>query len=102
MTVDEFRESVMQLKPNSFMALNGAAPGIIGGPNSGLDALVDLQRATLEFTRIYKSESDANALKAARHNVSAKVMVAQTLNAISLKRADELMDSLHQLMEERK
>lgn len=102
MSVEEFREAIMQLKPGNFMALGGASAGIVGSSNGGSEAILQLQRSALEFTKVYKSASSTQALDVARRDVIAKIMVAHTVDAISEKRADELLEQLAQLMKERK
>lgn len=101
MTIDSFQEKVMQLKPNNFMALNGAAPGIVGSSDSGSNAVLELQRACIEFVRAYKS-GNAGAAEAARKELVAKILVAHTFNAINEGQADDLLDALHALKEERR
>lgn len=94
MTVDELREQIMKLRPNHFMAMNGAAPGILGTSDSGSDAIQQLQRAMIEFTDIYKSGGD---IPAAKREVIAKIMVAAAFGALSEQQADELTEALVQL-----
>lgn len=96
MTVDEFRESVMRLKPNNFMALNGAGAGILGSSDSGSDAILYLQRATIEFVDKYKQGNDEE-ITAAKREVIGKVMVAMALDAITEEKADELTENLMKL-----
>jgi hypothetical protein len=94
MTVDELREKIMGLRPNNFMAMNGAAAGILGSTDSGSDAIRQLQRAMIDFTDAYKSGGD---ILAAKREVIGKIMVAVAFDALSEKQADELTDALVQL-----
>jgi hypothetical protein len=96
MTIDEFREAVMRLKPNNFMALHGAASGILGSADSGTDAIVQLQRTTIEFVDRFKQGSD-DEIQSARREVIGKIMVAMTLDAITEEKADELTEALVQI-----
>lgn len=93
MTIDEFRDAVMSLKPNNFMALNGAASGILGSSDSGTDSITQLQRATIEFVDRYKQGSDEE-IASAKREVIGKVMVAMALDAITEEKADELTEAL--------
>jgi len=101
-SVEEFREKIIGLKPGNFMALNGASAGIIGGSNSGGDAIMQLQRSAIEFTRIYHDPGPNEDLQQARKDVTGKIMIAVTLNALSEQRADELLDMLAELMKGKK
>lgn len=101
MTIDDFRETIVQLKPGNVMAGQGAASGMFGTVSSGGSAVADLQRAAIEFVRVYKAEDTTGELNAARRDLTAKIMVAATLDAISEAKADELMESLNELMKER-
>lgn len=84
------------------MALNGAAAGIIGSSDSGTDAIVQLQRATITFAEAYKKADSAEALQAAKREVIGKIMVAVALDAITEQKADELTEALMQLMKGKK
>lgn len=97
MTIDEFRDAIMNLKPGNFMALNGAASGIIGSSNSGADVMLELQRATIDFVHQYKTGDDV-ALEAATQELRAKLMVATTVGAITEGQSDMLTDNLMQIM----
>lgn len=101
-TIDGFQERVIGLRPNNFMALNGAAPGIVGASSTGAEVVLELQRSVIVFTHLYKSGTDDEALQAARRDVLGKIMVALTVDAISEKAADELAENLQQLMKGRK
>jgi hypothetical protein len=94
MTVDDIREKIMSLKPNNFMAMNGAAAGMLGTTDSGSDAIRQLQRAMIDFTEIYKSGGD---IPTAKREVIGKIMVAVALDALSEQQADELTEALVQL-----
>lgn len=96
MTIDEFREAVMKLKPNNFMAMNGAGAGILGSSDSGTDSIAQLQRATIEFVDRYKQGS-TEEITAAKREVIGKVMVAMALDAITEEKADELTEALVQI-----
>ena len=100
MTIDELRDRVMQLKPANFMAMNGAASGILGSFDSGTNAVLQLQRATIEFADRYKTGNEDETMDA-RREVTAKIMVALTFDAISQAEADELIEALGQLMKGR-
>jgi len=100
--IDAFQEKVIRIRPNNFMALGGAAAGIIGSADSGTDAVAQLQRAALAFARVYKDNESEQYIAAARKEVLAKTMVALTLDAITEKQADDLVSDLNQLMKERK
>ena len=93
MTIDELCEMVMGLRPNNFMAMNGAAPGIIGSADSGSSVLMQLQQATLQFATHYKA-GDAAQIEASKRDVIGKAMVAQTLDAITEEKADEITDAI--------
>jgi hypothetical protein len=101
MTVDELCEEVLRLKPNSFMALNGAAAGIIGSSDSGTDTIAQLQRATLQFAQTYK-DGDAEALATAKREVIGKVMVAMTMDAITEEKADMIAEAVVELTKGKK
>ena len=96
MTIDEFRSAVMSLKPNNFMAMNGAGAGILGSSDSGTDSIMQLQRATIEFVDRFKQGS-ADEISAAKREVIGKVMVAMALDAITEEKADELTEALVQI-----
>lgn len=102
MTVDEFQERVMRIRPNNFMALGGAAPGIIGSADSGSAAVTALQHAAITFAHHYKDNQNEAYIAAARKEVLAKTMVARTMDAITEQQADELIGALQQLMKGRK
>lgn len=85
----------MHLRPNNFMAMNGAAPGILGSADSGTDVVAQLQRAAVEFANQYKNGADD--LQQAKRDVIGKVMVAMTLDAITEEKADELTEAIMQL-----
>jgi len=102
MTVDEFRERIVSMKPNNFMGLNGAGAGILGTSSTGSDALMQLQRAAIEFVHLYKMNDNEEYLMASRKEVIAKIMVAHAVDAITEQQADELVAALQQLMKERK
>ena len=97
-TVEEFREQIIRLKPGNFMALQGSASGILGSSTTGGDTIAQLQRAAIEFTRVYQDPKLAEQLPAARKEVIAKIMIAITLDALSEKRGDELLEMLAELM----
>src|SRR3982751_3843158 len=92
MTIDELCEMVMGLRPNSFMALNGAAPGILGSADSGSGALTQLQHATLQFAGNYRG-GNAGQIEAAKQAMMGKVMVALTFDAITEETADQISDT---------
>jgi predicted YcjX-like family ATPase len=96
MTIDEFREAVMSLRPNNFMALNGAASGILGSSDSGTDAILQLQRTVIEFVDRYKQGSDEEIMNL-RREVIGKIMVAMALDAITEEKADELTEAVMQI-----
>jgi hypothetical protein len=100
MTIEELCELVMRLRPNNFMALNGAASGIVGSTDSGSDAIAQLQRATLNFADHLRTGSDEE-VQAARKEVIGKAMVAVTLDALSEDKADEIADAATQLSKEK-
>lgn len=102
MTIDAFLDKVMRLTPSNFMGLNGAAAGIVGSTDSGASAILQLQRASIEFVRLYKVGGDVAALRLAKKDVVAKTMVAHTLDALSESQADELLDAVQALISERK
>lgn len=102
MTVDEFREAVMALRPNDFMGLNGAGQGILGSVSSGSEAVEQLQHSAIEFARMAKRRATDEELTDARRDVTGKVMVAATVGAISETQADRLVAALHDIMKERK
>ena len=102
MNVADFRERIIRLRPNNAMGLNGAGAGVLGAASSGSDALMQLQRATIEFTRAYQAHDNAEELTATRKEVVAKIMVAHAFDAITEQQADELLLALQQLMKERK
>ncbi|HEX7368149.1 MAG TPA: hypothetical protein VF261_00650 [Candidatus Saccharimonadales bacterium] len=99
--IDDFRDSVLSLRPGNFMALGGAASGIVGTADSGSTVVAQLQRAVIEFARLYKSGSVGEELDRVRRDVTSKIMVAVTVDAVSEQRADELLDALAQLLKER-
>jgi len=101
-TIDEFQERVVGLRPNNFMALNGAAPGIVGASSTGAAVILELQRSVIALARLYKSGTNDEALQLARRDVLGKIMVALTVDAISEQTADELVGNLQQLMKGRK
>jgi hypothetical protein len=94
MTVDELREKIMGLRPNNFMAMNGAAAGMLGTTDSGSDSVRQLQRAMIDFTEVYKAGGDTTA---AKREVIGKIMVATALDALSEQQADELTEALVEL-----
>lgn len=101
MTVDKFCEIVLGIRPNNLMGFNGAAAGIAGSANSASDVVQQLQRSTVKFASAYKG-NDVETVHAARRDVTAKIMVAVTVDAISENQADELIEALSQIMKERK
>lgn len=100
MTIDDFQEKMLRIRPNNFMGLDGAAAGIVGSASSGSDAVMNLQRAAIDFARLYKTADDETSLRASSKEVMAKIMVAHTLDVLSEQQADELIDALQQLMDE--
>ena len=100
MTLDELCEMVMGLRPNHFMALNGAGAGIIGSIDSGSGALSQLQQATLQFASNYKTDTLEQS-EVAKQDVIGKAMVAQTLDAISEEKADQIADALEEIMQQK-
>ena len=96
MTIDEFRDAVMKLKPSNFMAMGGAASGILGSSDSGTDSILQLQRSTIEFVDRYKQGSE-DEIMTARREVIGKIMVAMALDAITEEKADELTEALMQI-----
>ena len=84
------------------MALGGAASGIVGATDSGSATVMQLQRAAITFANYYKENNNEEHIKAAHKDVLAKIMVALTLDAISQRKADELIEGLQQLMKARK
>lgn len=101
MTIDELCEAVMRLRPNNFMALNGAAAGIIGSNDSGSDAIAQLQQATLRFAQALKSD-DMEQLEVAEKDVIGKVMVAITMDALTEQKADEIAETVVAISQGRK
>lgn len=101
-TIDDFQEKVVKIRPSNFMALGGAAPGILGSADSGSDSVAQLQRAVLAFGRHYKDNTNEEYILVARKEVLAKIMVALTMDAITQTQADALVEDLGQLMQERK
>lgn len=96
MTVDELCEMVMGLRPNNFMALNGAAAGIIGSVDSGSGTLDELQRATLQFASQYTA-GDIGQIKIAKQDVIGRAMMARTLDAITEEKAGQIIDALEEI-----
>jgi hypothetical protein len=98
--IDELCELVMELKPNNFMAMNGAAAGILGANDSGSDAIVQLQRTTLQFADCWKNGA-VEDVKAVRKELIGKAMVAVALDALPEETADEIADAATQLAKEK-
>lgn len=96
MTIDEFREAVMRLKPTNFMAMGGAGSGILGSSDSGSDSILQLQRSTIEFVDRFKQGSD-DEIKAGRREVIGKIMIVMALDAITEEKADELTEAIMQI-----
>ncbi len=90
----------MKLQSNTFMAMNGAAAGILGSADSGSDAIEQLKRAVVEFVGQSKAGADLARLKQSYRAVLAKIMVAQTMGSIGEELADELVATLQQIMKE--
>ncbi|MBC7581612.1 hypothetical protein H7097_01955 [Aeromicrobium sp.] len=101
MTIEQLCEAVMRLKPNNFMSLNGAAAGMIGSSDSGTDALVQLQHATLQFAKAYQI-AEPEQLNAAKREVIAKVMVAMTFGTITEEKADMITEAVVDMTHEKK
>jgi len=93
MTIDELCDQVMRLKPTSFMALGGAAAGIIGSSDSGTDAIAQLQQATLRFAQAFKGD-DIEQIEVAKKDVIGKVMVAMTMDAMTEEKADQIAEAV--------
>ena len=100
-TIEEFREKVMDLKPGNFMSMQGGSSGILGATTGGGDAILQLQRSVIEFTKLYQHPKAEDQLQVAHNDVVGKIMLAGTLDAISEQRADDLMDMLAELMKGR-
>jgi hypothetical protein len=94
MTINELCEAVMGLRPNNFMALNGAAAGVLGSSDSGSDTISQLQRATIQFADDYLAGVPANILQVSKKEVIGKIMIAMALDAITEEKADELVEAL--------
>ena len=105
--LDDFLESVMRISPQYINIFGGGMPGMAGGSaategaaNSGADVVLQLQRSSVEFAKAYHS-GDAETIKQARKEVTSKIMVVHTLGVIPQKRADELLDQLHEIVKGR-
>lgn len=101
MTIDELCEMVMKVQPHSFMALGGAATGIIGSSDSGTDAVAQLQRTVLEFAQVYR-DGNSEELAGAKREVIGKAMVALTMGAITEEKADAIADAVVEITQGRK
>lgn len=102
MNIDEFCESVMVLRPQDMRAMNGAAAGIIGSSSSGADVMERLQRETINFTRLYKSDAKRAVVETKAKELEGSIMMALTVDAINEQTGDILTTALGQLMTERK
>lgn len=91
----------MKVQPNSFMALGGAATGIIGSSDSGSDAIAQLQRSVLQFAQVYR-DGNSEELASANREVIGKVMVALTMSAITEEKADQIADAVVEITQGRK
>lgn len=100
MNIDEICELVMELRPNNFMAMNGAAAGILGANDSGSDAIMHLQRTTLQFADCWKNGS-LEEVKAVRKELIGKAMVAVALDALPEDTADDITEAVTQLTKEK-
>ena len=81
--------------------MSGAGAGIVGATDSGATAVLQLQRACIEFVRAYKTNASVEVLSTAKKEVIAKAMVAHTLDSISEGQADELIEAVQALGNER-
>jgi hypothetical protein len=101
MTIDEFLERVVAIRPGGLLGFNGAASGIIGASSTGTDLTLRLQRAAIDFVGAYKSTTAAKDVEEKSQTLNGLIMTEATVGAIDQSHADELINALHTLIERR-
>jgi hypothetical protein len=100
-TIDDFVERLMRLRPGGLLGFNGAASGILGTSNTGSDLTLQLQRKAIEFSQLYKSTPTMGALEIKARELRGLLMAAAAVGAIAQNLADELIETLQTLTKKR-